>query len=383
MAQRPALAALAVIVGCRHDPAPVRLDLPESAPPPPPAELSQFSAPLAYDFGAVLKIVDRAVPLTFGSMDSVRAVNGDGRRHYAFAAERSPFTAYAEGNLIHLRATVSYSARGFYKPALGPTVSGSCGTGRPDERPRVLIELATPLTLTNDWHLKSAASIVTVEPASNDKRDHCDVTFLHRDVTTQVVAAARAGLTAHLASIDQKVADVNLRERFAGLWALLETPIRVRNGVWLVLAPKRLAIGSVTGRAHVLTIPVTLDAQPAIVTSNDEPQVAMEPLPPLGHDGLARLRPKLGHDLGAGGSVEQQAVLLERAGAQVGRRHVAVRMAERDAHEYQRHRLPARSRNRHARALDRLGTPPLRGPCDDLVLKVHDEQHGARRRVVR
>lgn len=282
-----ATAALALSVGCRHDPAPERLDLPESAPPPPPPELSKFSAPLAYDFGAVLRIVDRAVPTKFGSIDSIRAVTGDSRRHYAFAAERSPFTAYAEGNLIHLRATVSYSARGFYKPPIGPTVSGSCGTGKPDDRPRVLIELATPLTLTDDWHLESAASIVTVEPASTDKRDRCDVTFLHRDVTNQVVAAARTGLSEHLADIDRKVSDVDLRDRFAALWELLEKPIRVSDNVWLVLDPKRLAIGGVTGRAHVLTIPVTLDARPAIVTSSDAPQISRAALPPLGHDGSA------------------------------------------------------------------------------------------------
>lgn len=270
---------------CRHEPPAPPVDLPESAPAPPSAELSRFSAPLAYDFGAVLRIVDRAVPTTFGSIDSIHADPTDGRRHYAFAAERSPFTAYAEGNLVHLRATVAYSARGFYKPAIGPTVSGSCGTGKPDERPRVLVELATPLTLSSDWHLHSAATVVTVEPASNDTRDHCDVTFLHRDVTAQVIAAARSAITTHLGEIDHRVSEVDLRDRFDGLWSLLEQPIRVSDGVWLALAPKRLAIGEVTGHAHVLTIPVTLEARPAILTSADQPAADHTPLPSLGHDG--------------------------------------------------------------------------------------------------
>ena len=75
----------------------------EPAPPPPPAQLSRFSAPLSYDFTAVLRVVDRAVPMKFGSLDSVKTVPGDDRRHYAFEAERDPFVAYADGDLLHLR----------------------------------------------------------------------------------------------------------------------------------------------------------------------------------------------------------------------------------------------------------------------------------------
>src|SRR5690349_21369853 len=75
----------------------------EAAPPPPPAERSRFSVPLEYDFTAVLGIVERVVPPSFGSMDSVRQVGDDTRRHYAFQADRGPFIAFAEGRLLHLR----------------------------------------------------------------------------------------------------------------------------------------------------------------------------------------------------------------------------------------------------------------------------------------
>jgi hypothetical protein len=259
-------------------------DLPRSAPPPPPPALSRFSAPLEYDFTPVLRVVERAVPTHFGSLDSVKAVPGDDRRHYAFEADRGPFTAYADGNLIHLRATVAYAARGFYKPVIGPTVSGGCGGGAPESRPRLLIEVATPLTLTADWRLESRAALVTVEPASATQRDRCDVTMLHHDVTPRVIESARAGITAHLADIDRRVSNVNLRQRFTALWALLAKPIRLRPDVWLELNPVRLAIGSVSGNVHVLTIPVTLAARPAVVTMDSAPSPPLPDLPPLGRD---------------------------------------------------------------------------------------------------
>jgi hypothetical protein len=261
---------------------PVAVDMPMAAPPPAPAEPSRFSVPFSYDFSSILPVIERVVPTTFGSMDSVRQVGDDTHRHYAFRAERQNFVAYAEGDLVHLRAVLSYEARGFYKPIIGPTVSGGCGNGKPEDRPRILIELATPLTLSSTWHLSSRARLVTIEPASKEQRDRCDVTFLHHDVTDRVLDAARAGISAHLADIDRKVAEVDLREKLAGAWAALSRPIKVADGVWLTLKPSGLAIGKVTGRAHVLTMPVTLEATPQIVTMVEAPPADTAEFPRLG-----------------------------------------------------------------------------------------------------
>ncbi|HEY4129471.1 MAG TPA: DUF4403 family protein [Gemmatimonadaceae bacterium] len=257
-------------------------DLPDAAPPAPPAELSRFTAPLDYDFTTVLHAVDRAVPTTFGSMDSVKMVGNDSHRHYAYAATRSPFEAFADGKLVHLRSTLAYTARGYFKPMIGPTISAGCGNGK--DKPRIEVELSTPLTLNSDWHLASHASLEHVSPASDEQRDHCDVSILHRDVTDRVVGAAKEGIVQHLGDIDRRIADVNLHDRFNGWWGLLAKPIRLRDGLWLLLRPQRLAIGEVTGHEHVLTIPVTLEARPEIVTTETEPRTDTLPLPPLGHD---------------------------------------------------------------------------------------------------
>jgi hypothetical protein len=275
----------AALVGCRHDTAVAAADLPDAAPPPPPAELSRFSAPLAYDFTPVLRVVERDVPTTFGSLDSVRVAGSDRRRHYAFTAERGPFVAFADGGLVHLRATFAYTARGFYKPIVGPTLSVACGQG--SDRPRIDIQLATPLTLTSDWHLASRVTLESISPSSADQRDRCDVTFLHRDVTARVIEAARGAVSAHLGDIDRKVGEVDLSDRVHSWWGALSHPIRLSDGVWLMLGPQRLAIGQVTGRGHTLDVPVTLEARPAIVTAPTEPTVDTTEVPQLGHHGGA------------------------------------------------------------------------------------------------
>jgi Domain of unknown function (DUF4403) len=260
-----------------------RADTDFALPPPAPAETSRFSVPLDYDFSAILRVVERVVPKSFGSMDSVRQAGDDTHRHYAFEADRGPFTAFADGRLVHLQATLDYSVRGWFKPIIGPTIGAGCGKD-PKMRPRLVIEMATPLNLTDNWHLASHAQLVRVEPASSLPQDHCDVSILHKDITPQVVEAARLGIIDHLPDIDKKVAEVDLKSRFVEWWGLLARPIRLADGVWLFLGPDRLAMGRVRGAGHTLRVPVTLAASPQIITSADTPSVGKSALPPLGRD---------------------------------------------------------------------------------------------------
>jgi hypothetical protein len=234
--------------------------------------------------GAILRIVERSVPVTIGSMDSVHEVANDSRRHYAYVATRSPFIAFADGDSLHLVSTIEYSARGYYKPIVGPTISAGCGGGA--EKPRLAIELTTPITVSPDWRLTSQVKVARIEPMSLLPRDHCDVSILHRDVTERVVDAAREGLTRHLGDIDKRIADVDFRSHAEGWWRLLSKPIRLSNDVWLVLGPERLRMGHVRGQGSVLTVPVSLDARPEIITSAGRPSVSTPPLPNLAHDSI-------------------------------------------------------------------------------------------------
>ena len=230
----------------------------------------------------MVAVVERAVPHTLGSLDSVRVIGSDTRRHYAFEAHRGAFTAFAQGRELHLRATVAYEARGFYKPMIGPTLSAGCGTE--EVHPRIVVELATPITLTGRWHLSSKVRLVRLAPASTDARDRCDVGILHTDVTDQVIAAARSAMVDHLPQIDRLVGEIDLRPRFEEWWGLLGRPIELTHGVWLALGPERLRMGVVSGRERTLVVPVTLDARPLIVTSDSMPVFAATSLPALGRD---------------------------------------------------------------------------------------------------
>jgi hypothetical protein len=64
---------------------------------------------------------------------------------------------------------------------------------------------------------------------------------------------------------------------------LLNRPIRLADGVWLLLQPRQFRLGNVTGTAHTLTVQAGLDAYPKIVTG-PEPKQFAPPLPVLAKD---------------------------------------------------------------------------------------------------
>jgi hypothetical protein len=243
--------------------------------------LSRFQAPLAYDFTPILAIVERAVPKTFGSLDSVRQVGDDKRKHYAFVATRDTFTTFMRGGLAHLRTTISYRARGYYKPPIGPTIGAGCGNDK--EQPQIEIELVTPLSLSRDWHLRSESRLAKLEPASDSAKDRCVVSILKYDVTGRVIDAAQKAISSHLPDIDSKIAKIDLTKRASGWWDLLNRPIRLRDDLWLQLQPHQFRLGAVTGSGHTLNVQAGLDAFPKIVTGS-EPKTISRPLPTLAKD---------------------------------------------------------------------------------------------------
>ncbi|HEY5088250.1 MAG TPA: DUF4403 family protein [Gemmatimonadaceae bacterium] len=282
------LIATALLQGCRREQPVVTSSGPEldSLPTAPPLPLSRFNVPLVYDYTPIRALVERVVPRQFGSIDSIHTIGNDENRHYAYEAHRGSFTTFVQGNQVHLRATLSYAARGYFKPRFGPTIGAGCGGATPAERPRVTVELVTPLTLTPDWHLASHARIGLLSPASDADRDRCTVGIIHYDVTQRVIDAARSALTGQLPNIDHKIAGVDLTGRFQEWWGLLNRPIHLADNLWLLLDPERLRMGSVSSSGDDLIVDAGLDARPRILTGA-EPQVSVPPLPPLGRDTTA------------------------------------------------------------------------------------------------
>jgi hypothetical protein len=286
----PTTAALVVaaLLGCQTGtvdapaPAPIAEGV-DSLPVLPP---SLVDAPITYDLTPALARLESSVPRKFGDIEARRRSTTNRRVHTAFAAEREPFKVRFDGNTVRVATVLEYQGKGWYNAPLAGDLFGSCGMGV--ARPRAVVELATALRMTPDWKLRGKSTVTRVAPFSNEKRDQCVVTVFKIDVTDRVVTTARSELDKRLTALDAKIATLDIRAPMERWWRVLQRPIRLSDSVWLVLQPRGVHLGPITGNGRMLSIDVGLSGEPRVITG---------PRPPDGTAGLPPLQRETGkHD---------------------------------------------------------------------------------------
>jgi hypothetical protein len=239
---------------------------------------SVVDAPITYDLSPALASLEAAVPLKFGNIDARRRSETNRRVNTAFAAERSPFEVRIDGSTIHVGTVLEYQGKGWYNAPLGGDLFGSCGMGT--ARPRAVVEIATALRITGEWRLRARSTMTRVAPFSDDRRDQCKVTVFKIDVTDRVVTTARSELDNKLASLDQKIGNMDVRSPIERWWLLLQRPIRLSDSVWLLLQPRAVHLGPITGSGKTISVDVGLTGEPRVVTG-PRPADGTAPLPLL------------------------------------------------------------------------------------------------------
>jgi hypothetical protein len=241
---------------------------------------SVLIAPIAFDLGPTIAQFEADVPRRFGSLDRRLRADSSARASVAFVARRSRFRVHVEGSQIVIGTVLEYEGRGWYDPPLAPEVSAGCGGGD-DPKPRLLLRIESLPSLTPDWGLRTRTHADVVR-FSDGPRDQCQVTFLKIDVTGKVVDAVREKMARVVARVDRRVARLDTRGRIEGIWRQMERPIRLADGVWLLIQPHAAQLASFTGNGDTLVAVVRLEARPKIVTGlRLEDSTLMTPLPPL------------------------------------------------------------------------------------------------------
>jgi hypothetical protein len=239
---------------------------------------STLDIPLTYDLSPVVKALNEAVPTKFGDIAERHEVKGQPRMHVAFEATRDPFRVSLDGQTAHLTAIIHYAGKGWYKPPVVGEVSGSCGIG--GERPRLQIEVTSPLRITPQWQLRGKTRIGDIAPPTQANRDKCRVTVFNINVTGRVTDATREILESKRSMIDQKIASVDIRKRFEDWWHLLQQPIPLTDSVWLLINPSAVRMGETVGVKRTLVTALGFSASPR-VTTGAKPQAVFTALPQL------------------------------------------------------------------------------------------------------
>jgi hypothetical protein len=239
---------------------------------------SLVDAPITYDLTPALEKLEASVPRKFGDINARKRSETNRRVNTAFTAERTPFQVRFDGTTIRVGTVLEYQGKGWYNAPLGADLFGSCGMGI--DRPRVAVDIATTIRITSDWRLRARSVMTRVAPLTTERRDQCKVTVFKIDLTDRVVTSARAELDNRLASLDQKIGTIDVRGQIEKWWRTLQKPIRLADSVWLLLQPRGVHLGPITGTARAVALDVGLYGEPRVVVG-PRPADGTAQLPPL------------------------------------------------------------------------------------------------------
>lgn len=287
----------------------------------PPVSPSVVDAPISYALEPALRALEAAVPRTFGDLEDRHTLSSNTRQSVAFEATRTPFKVALDSMRLTLTTVVSYQGRGWYNPAIGPTVSGSCGTG--DEQPRVRVVLTIDIELGHDWKMQSKTRLKSIEPLTDQDRDQCRVTLLKIDVTDRVMKAFRPLLISRLPTVDRNIRGFDVHSRMEKWYNKLNKSIRITDSLWLMLGPEQVRVGEMRLTDTALIFDIRLFAKPLLI-AGPRPANITTSLPPMvpaarevGDSAHIRLEGLLAYDV-AGALLSKQ--LVGRRFSRFGRR---------------------------------------------------------------
>jgi len=280
--------------------------------------LSTLALSVRYDLDRLRSDLDAAIPRRFGDLSKRHPHPSNPRLSFAGEVEREGLGLTLLEGELHVTLPFAYRAQVWLEvPFLGE-VSAGCGLGdrgeRGDDRaepgdgeaearrggagtapgeggtrgeqagaegrradgvPRARVRLATPVTITRGWGLRTDVRVVDVEPASDRPEDRCRVTAppLSLDATEVLLETVEGELQNRVAEVDSLVARLDLRTALEGAWRRLREPVALAENTWLVVDPRGARIApleaaggaeeAIEARASLLARPrIALGARP-------------------------------------------------------------------------------------------------------------------------
>jgi hypothetical protein len=235
--------------------------------------LSFIEIPLRLSLEPLITSADRLLPSQAGNWRTWQDWHGIDSQYRAW---RGPLSVTASGDVLWVQAHIRYWIRA-QKSLLGAvTLKAGCGI---DEAPRqAIIGMQVLLDWGSDWTLTPRFRLLPTRFI-----DRCEMTLANIDVTPLVATEFRKQMQDSLRAALRTLAPGldAMRRQAQRTWSLLQEPVDLGEGNWLLLRPAGVALSRIAGRGHSLDAQLALTLQPVLV-SGAEPAVEPVPLPPLG-----------------------------------------------------------------------------------------------------
>jgi hypothetical protein len=233
---------------------------------------SVVQIPIRLPLDRLFQMAEVQMPLQAGNWRDWHSVYGIKTKYRAW---RGPLHFDMRGDTLLVQAHVRYWIKA-RKDVLGALkLRSSCGVEEPPRQ--AIIGVLIRLSWRPDWTLRPEFRVVPTRFL-----DRCEMTIADVDVTPLVGKEFREQLEdrmrAALAALEPRLRAT--REQAKRSWSLLQQPVEVGVGRWLLLNPQAVALsplvahgGSVDAHLAVLMLPTLF--------AGSEPVAASRPLPPL------------------------------------------------------------------------------------------------------
>jgi hypothetical protein len=261
----PVLFAVAVVPVLVHAQQPLQRSQPV-------AEPSLIEIPLRFPLEGLFELAEARMPRQAGHWRDWRKSYGVKTKYRAW---RGPLAFSMQGETLIVQAHVRYWIKA-RKDLLGALkMSSSCGV---DEPPRqAIIGVMIRLGWDPDWTLRPEFRVIPTRFL-----DRCEMTIADIDVTPLIGREFREQLENRMReALAVLQPDLHaLRRQAQHSWQLLQEPVELAHGHWLLFNPQAVALSPLYGYGDSMAAHLALVMRP-VVENGARPARQLRPLPPL------------------------------------------------------------------------------------------------------
>ena len=239
---------------------------PDSEPP------SIIEIPIQMSLAPLYQAAEQAVPHQVGNWRTWKDWHGIKTQYRAW---RGPLSTHMMGDVLLTQAHVRYWIKVHKKVFKAFDIRASCGVNEPPRQ--AVIGLLARLRWGVDWSLQPQFQILPTRFL-----DRCQITFADIDVTPVVEKVFRRHMKDSLRSALKTLSPRlnTIRQQAERSWLLLQEPIHLGKGNWLLFRPAGVALSPLYGRNDKLDTHLAVILYPKIASGS---KVGSEPrvLPPL------------------------------------------------------------------------------------------------------
>jgi len=234
--------------------------------------VSIIEIPVQLSLGPLSKAAEKTLPQQAGNWHTWKEWHGIESKYRAW---RGPLGITVSGDVLLVQAHIRYWIRARKKVLGAINLKGSCGINEPPRQ--AVIGMQVRLGWGPDWSVRPEFHILPTRFL-----DRCEMTIANIDVTPLVEKEFRKQMQKSLhAALRSFAPGMNtIQKQAQRSWYLLQKPVALGQGNWLIFRPLGVALSSITGRGNIIDAHLAVALQPKL-TTGAEPAGELVPLPPL------------------------------------------------------------------------------------------------------